>query len=93
MPSSCVVETVDPPPPSRTAHRAPTTCFGHVDGGEIVEGKELYTRKDLVQAGAHALEHKDVHGNMKEGADSIVISNLVCSNCVRQNFPIFAAVF
>jgi len=41
-----------------------------------VEGKELYTRKDLAIAGGHALEHKDVHGNMKEGADSIIVSHL-----------------
>ncbi len=71
------VETVEPPPPSKTIQRPPTTHFGHAEGGEIVEGKELYTRKDLAIAGGHALEHKDVHGNMKEGADSIVVSHLV----------------
>jgi hypothetical protein len=43
----------------------------------IEEGKELYTRKDLVTYGGHLCENKDFHGNMKDGCDSIIIANLV----------------
>ncbi|KAL7537116.1 hypothetical protein ACHAXR_008398, partial [Thalassiosira sp. AJA248-18] len=60
-------------------HRPPTTHFGHVYNGDasIEEGKELYTRKDLCALGGHlGHEHKDVHGNMREGCDSICIGNL-----------------
>ena len=51
--------------------------YGHPLSGEIEEGKELYTRKDLMSMGGHMIENKDVHGSMKEGADSIVLCNLV----------------
>eukprot|EP00956_Cyclotella_meneghiniana_P015125 scaffold22937_cov73-Cyclotella_meneghiniana.AAC.8 len=50
--------------------------YAHPLSGEIEEGKELYTRKDLMSMGGHMIENKDVHGSMKEGADSIVLCNL-----------------
>jgi hypothetical protein len=51
--------------------------YGHPLSGEIEEGKELYTRKDLLVMGGHLFQDKDVHGSMKEGADSVVLCNLV----------------
>ena len=58
--------------------RPPTTHFGHVyNRDDIEEGKELYTRKDLGVLGGHLGEHKDVHGNMREGCDSLCITSLV----------------
>ena len=57
--------------------RTPTLHFGQVNRDNIEEGKELYTRKDLYQFGGHGSESKDVHGNMKDGCDSIVVGNLV----------------
>lgn len=57
--------------------------YGHPLSGEIEEGKELYTRKDLMVMGGHMLENRDVHGSMKEGADSIVLCNLVSSESMR----------
>lgn len=65
---------------SQSHSRTPTIHFGHVNRDHIEEGKELYTRKDLYQFGVHVSDSKDVHGNMKDGCDSIVIRNLV-SNC------------
>ena len=59
------------------SQQRPTTHYGHPIGGEIEEGKELYTRKDLMVMNGHMLEHKDVHGTIKEGADSVVLCNLV----------------
>ena len=56
--------------------------FGHPISGEIEEGKELYTRKDLMLMGGHAAENKDVHGSMKEGADSVVLCQLVSLCCI-----------
>jgi hypothetical protein len=51
--------------------------FGHPPSRDMLEeGKELYTRKDLVTYGGHLCENKDVHGNMKDGCDSIVLANL-----------------
>jgi len=58
------------------SHRTPTTLFGHVKRDDIEEGKELYTRKDLVHLGGHLAETKEVHGNMREGCDSLVVGNL-----------------
>jgi len=58
-----------------------TTHFGHAqrspDTNErIDEGKELYTRKDLVTLGGHLPEGKDVHGNMRDGCDSLIVGSL-----------------
>ena len=60
-------------------HNSTNSHFGHPPSRDdmIEEGKELYTRKDLVTYGGHLCENKDVHGNMKDGCDSIVIANLV----------------
>jgi hypothetical protein len=60
-------------------HHSTNSHFGHPPRRDdmIEEGKELYTRKDLVTYGGHLCENKDVHGNMKDGCDSIVIANLV----------------
>lgn len=61
-------------------HHSTSSHFGHPlskDGDMIEEGKELYTRKDLVTYGGHLCENKDFHGNMKDGCDSIIIANLV----------------
>ena len=57
--------------------RSPTAHFGHVNRGDIEEGKELYTRKDLYRFGGHVSEMKDIHGNMKDGCDSLVVGNMV----------------
>ena len=57
--------------------RSPTAHFGHVNRGDIEEGKELYTRKDLYRFGGHVSEVKDIHGNMKDGCDSLVVGNMV----------------
>jgi hypothetical protein len=59
-------------------HHSTNSHFGHPPRRDdmIEEGKELYTRKDLVTYGGHLCENKDVHGNMKDGCDSIVIANL-----------------
>jgi hypothetical protein len=48
-----------------------------VNRGDIEEGKELYTRKDLNRFGGHVSEMKDIHGNMKDGCDSLVVGNMV----------------
>jgi len=70
--------------PSRDCQaRPPTTHFGHARrarGGPadgIEEGKELYTRRDLSLLGGHLHENMDVHGNMREGCDSLVLGCLV----------------
>jgi hypothetical protein len=70
------VESMDPTI-SQPLSRMPTLHFGQVNRDNIEEGKELYTRKDLYHFGGHASESKDVHGNMKDGCDSLVIGNLV----------------
>jgi hypothetical protein len=62
---------------AQSQSRSLSTHYGHAISGEIEEGKELYTRKDLMLMGGHLQEHKDVHGSMKEGADSVVLCNLV----------------
>jgi hypothetical protein len=70
-----IVESVDDI--SNNLHST-TTRFGHPPSRDMLEeGKELYTRKDLITYGGHLCENKDVHGNMKDGCDSIVIANLV----------------
>ena len=65
------------------------TRFGHPYRSEILEeGKELFTRKDLITYGGHLFDNKDVHGHMKDGCDSIVIANLVSvsENIWRRTF-------
>ena len=62
-----------------STHRT-TTHFGHVinrDDDDLEEGKEIYTRKDICVLGGHCSEVKEVHGNMREGCDSLVIGSLV----------------
>lgn len=72
------VESVDDISNNTAQQHSTTTRFGHPPSRDMLEeGKELYTRKDLVTYGGHSCENKDVHGNMKDGCDSIVISNLV----------------
>jgi hypothetical protein len=78
-PNAYTVETISECD-ANNAHR--TAYYGHPMSGEMEEGKELYTRKDLMVMGGHLLEHKDVHGSMKEGADSVVLCHLV-SVCIE----------
>jgi len=48
-----------------------------VNREDVEEGKELYTREDLVHLGGHLdTAGKEVHGNGREGCDSLVIGNL-----------------
>lgn len=74
-----LVESVDDVSNGSQHHHSTNSQFGHPPSRDdmIEEGKELYTRKDLVTYGGHLCENKDVHGNMKDGCDSIVIANLV----------------
>lgn len=72
------VESVDDISNNTTQKHSTTIRFGHPPSREMLEeGKELYTRKDLITYGGHLCENKDFHGNMKDGCDSIVIANLV----------------
>eukprot|EP00577_Skeletonema_sp_RCC1716_P003871 CAMPEP_0113438040 /NCGR_PEP_ID=MMETSP0013_2-20120614/37741_1 /TAXON_ID=2843 ORGANISM="Skeletonema costatum, Strain 1716" /NCGR_SAMPLE_ID=MMETSP0013_2 /ASSEMBLY_ACC=CAM_ASM_000158 /LENGTH=1458 /DNA_ID=CAMNT_0000328743 /DNA_START=208 /DNA_END=4584 /DNA_ORIENTATION=+ /assembly_acc=CAM_ASM_000158 len=72
-----IVESVDDISKNTAQHHSTTTRFGHPPSRDLLEeGKELYTRKDLITYGGHLCENKDVHGNMKDGCDSIVIANL-----------------
>ncbi|KAL3792176.1 hypothetical protein HJC23_009640 [Cyclotella cryptica] len=83
-PPNCIVETISSnhsncnniDGSAQSQSRLMSTHYGHALSGEIEEGKELYTRKDLMVMGGHMLEQKDVHGSMKEGADSVVLCNL-----------------
>lgn len=43
----------------------------------LEEGKELYKRGDMSDAGGHLSQTREVHGNVKEGCDSLCIGNLV----------------
>lgn len=72
------VESVDDISNNTAQKHSTTIRFGHPPSRDLLEeGKELYTRKDLITYGGHLCENKDVHGNMKDGCDSIVIANLV----------------
>lgn len=51
--------------------------FGHLHRDVLEEGKELYKRGDMSDAGGHLSQTREVHGNVKEGCDSLCISNLV----------------
>ena len=53
-----------------------TTYFGHIpNNDELEEGKEIYTRKEIALCGGHCAENKDVHGNMREGCDSLCLKD------------------
>lgn len=72
------VESVDDISNNTSQTHSTNIRFGHPPSRDMLEeGKELYTRKDLVTYGGHLCENKDVHGNMKDGCDSIVLANLV----------------
>ncbi len=72
------VESVDDISNKTTQKHSTTIRCGHPPCRDMLEeGKELYTRKDLITYGGHLCENKDVHGNMKDGCDSIVVANLV----------------
>ena len=79
-----------PPPPAPLQHFMPlkeTLPYQYGHAPDLEEGKELYTRKDLLVMGGHLAEFRDVHGSMKEGADSVVLCHLVSPNldCVNDN--------
>lgn len=76
------VESVDDISNNTAQKHSTTIRFGHPPSRDLLEeGKDLYTRKDLITYGGHLCENKDVHGNMKDGCDSIVIANLVSVDC------------
>jgi len=57
-------------------HSRGTTYFGHIPNrDELEEGKEIYTRKEIAICGGHCAENKDVHGNMREGCDSLCLKD------------------
>jgi len=75
-------------------HSRGTTYFGHIQNrDELEEGKEIYTRKEIQLCGGHCAENKDVHGNMREGCDSLclkdcMVRSFLCASiaivfCVR----------
>ncbi|KAL7495054.1 hypothetical protein ACHAWT_003641 [Skeletonema menzelii] len=71
------VESVDDISNNTSQTHSTNIRFGHPPSRDMLEeGKELYTRKDLITYGGHLCENKDVHGNMKDGCDSIVLANL-----------------
>jgi len=51
--------------------------FGHLHRDVLEEGKELFKRENLFDVGGHLSETREVHGNAREGCDSLCISNLV----------------
>ena len=65
-----------------------TTHFGHILNNNhnrdelLEEGKELYTRKEIAQSGGHCAENKDVHGNMREGCDSLCLKESLVRLCI-----------
>ena len=77
-------------PSNNQQHSRGTTYFGHISNrDELEEGKEIYTRKEIAVCGGHCAENKDVHGNMREGCDSLCLKDCmvrsilyVCIYCV-----------
>ena len=64
-------------------HHRGTTYFGHISNrDELEEGKEIYTRKEIALCGGHCAENKDVHGNMREGCDSLCLKDCMVRFCV-----------
>jgi len=62
--------------PQQQHHSRGTTYFGHIHNrDELEEGKEIYTRKEIAICGGHCAENKDVHGNMREGCDSLCLKD------------------
>ena len=66
--------------------------FGHLHRDVLEEGKELYKREDLLDVGGHLGPTREWHGSVKEGCDSLCISNLVRDRAgfvllFRQNDP------
>mmetsp|Transcript_11487 Transcript_11487/g.17385 ORF Transcript_11487/g.17385 Transcript_11487/m.17385 type:complete len:566 (+) Transcript_11487:589-2286(+) len=51
-----------------------STQFGHLDGA-IKEGKKLYTKRMLVDIGAHRYEKKYISGSIREGCESILVDS------------------
>jgi len=54
--------------------KTPTINFGH-PAREIPEGKGVFLKQQLLDAGAHLHERKNVNGTGKEGCDSILVEN------------------
>jgi len=73
--SSYAIEPHQQHPQQQPQHRG-TTYFGHIPNrDELEEGKEIYTRKEIAICGGHCAENKDVHGNMREGCDSLCLKD------------------
>ena len=49
--------------------------FGH-PSREITEGKDVYTRTQLLETGAHSNDRKLISGTSKDGCDSVLIEDL-----------------